>query len=248
MAFLLVYAGLLTALAGFVSILKPLRFLRIRTRRAGAYIFASGLMLALAGTALPAPTKYPRGRHLLIDDFMPAYQFNEIHSTRIQAPPDRIFQAIKAVTPEEIRFFRTLTWIRSPRLKRGTEETLLDAAPAKPILDVAVRSGFLLLAEETDREIVLGAVVCCSKPPRITTPQEFLAFNPPGYAKASLNFYLEEEGGGWSKVTTETRVFATDSSARRKFAVYWRVIYPGSALIRRMWLQAIKRRAEAFRS
>ncbi|HYW41393.1 MAG TPA: hypothetical protein VE959_00970 [Bryobacteraceae bacterium] len=28
------------------------------------------------------------------------------------------------------------------------------------------------------------------------------------------------------------------------FAAYWRMIYPGSALIRRMWLRAIKRRAE----
>jgi hypothetical protein len=39
-------------------------------------------------------------------------------------------------------------------------------------------------------------------------------------------------------------VHATDDSARRKFARYWRVIYPGSALIRRMWLRAIKLRAE----
>ena len=28
---------------------------------------------------------------------------------------------------------------------------------------------------------------------------------------------------------------------RRRFAGYWRVIYPGSALIRRMWLRAIIR-------
>jgi len=28
--------------------------------------------------------------------------------------------------------------------------------------------------------------------------------------------------------------------------LYWRVIYPGSALIRRMWLRAIKKRAEAL--
>jgi hypothetical protein len=40
-----------------------------------------------------------------------------------------------------------------------------------------------------------------------------------------------------------THVFATDT-ARRRFALYWRIIYPGSAFIRRMWLQAIKRRAE----
>jgi hypothetical protein len=30
----------------------------------------------------------------------------------------------------------------------------------------------------------------------------------------------------------------------RRFALYWRAIYPSSALIRRMWLRAIRERAE----
>jgi hypothetical protein len=46
-------------------------------------------------------------------------------------------------------------------------------------------------------------------------------------------------------VTTETRIFATDEVARRKLAFYWLVIRPGSALIRRDWLKAIRNRAEA---
>jgi hypothetical protein len=33
--------------------------------------------------------------------------------------------------------------------------------------------------------------------------------------------------------------------AHRTFAVYWRIIRPGSGIIRRSWLEAIKRRAEA---
>jgi hypothetical protein len=59
-----------------------------------------------------------------------------------------------------------------------------------------------------------------------------------------MNFRLEDEGNGWTRVTTETRVFATDDRARHRFAAYWRAIYPGSALIRRMWLRAIRLRAE----
>jgi hypothetical protein len=43
----------------------------------------------------------------------------------------------------------------------------------------------------------------------------------------------------------ETRVHTTDAAAERRFAVYWRLIYPGSAFIRRMWLEAIRRRAES---
>jgi hypothetical protein len=60
-----------------------------------------------------------------------------------------------------------------------------------------------------------------------------------------MGFLIEDQGDGWSRLRTETRVFATDASARRRFAVYWRLIYPGSSLIRHMWLDAIRRRAEA---
>jgi len=34
------------------------------------------------------------------------------------------------------------------------------------------------------------------------------------------------------------------SDIQRKFAFYWRVIRPGRAPIRRMWLEAVRRRAE----
>ncbi|MCI0412232.1 hypothetical protein L0222_05445 [bacterium] len=50
---------------------------------------------------------------------------------------------------------------------------------------------------------------------------------------------------GGSLVSTETRVFANSSESLRRFAIYWRIIYPGSDLIRRMWLRAIERRAES---
>jgi hypothetical protein len=59
-----------------------------------------------------------------------------------------------------------------------------------------------------------------------------------------MNFLVEDAGDGFSSVTTETRVYTTDTFARRHFAAYWRIIYPGSALIRRMWLRAIAHRAE----
>ena|SRR5437870_4317020 len=59
-----------------------------------------------------------------------------------------------------------------------------------------------------------------------------------------MNFRVAEEGNGFARLTTETRVLAYGASARRQFGAYWRLIFPGSAFIRRMWLQAIRRHAE----
>jgi hypothetical protein len=63
-----------------------------------------------------------------------------------------------------------------------------------------------------------------------------------------MNFLIEPDRAGGTLVSTETRVYASTVSARRVFSVYWRVILPGSALIRQMWLRAIKRRAELERN
>jgi hypothetical protein len=76
------------------------------------------------------------------------------------------------------------------------------------------------------------------------TPEDFKALHAPGFALAAINFRVEDTAKGDALLTTETRVYATDSSTKRKFATYWRVIYPGSALIRVMWLRAIRHRAE----
>lgn len=174
---------------------------------------------------------------------MPLFQFRERHARRMQASPEQVWPALFEVTAKEIRFFRTLTWIR--RFGRRGPGHILNAPPHRPILDVALNSSFITLAEAPPHEIVIGTVVIAPRgADRSLTPDGFRTVARAGYAKAALNFLVECVPGG-SLVTTETRVFATDPATRRRFAAYWRVIYPGSALIRRQWLRAIERRVIA---
>lgn len=182
--------------------------------------------------------------HHELDAFVPVYQFSEKHRIHVDAPPARVFVAIKQVTAREILFFRTLTWIR--RFGRAGPESILNAPEHLPLLDVAVRGGFIALSETANREVVVGTILTAPRGMQFErTPAAFRAMEQPGIAKAGMNFLIEPDGSGGCVVTTETRVVATDASTRRAFAVYWLVIYPGSALIRRMWLRAVKRRAEA---
>lgn len=176
-----------------------------------------------------------------LDGLMPAWHFRELHTIKIAAPPDRVFAAIQTVRADEILLFRTLTWIR--RGGRPLPESILNAGNSEPLIDVALRGGFVRLADEPPRELVIGTAV--HTPAGATdslTPQTFLK-PPPGYAVAAMNFLVMPDGANGSIVSTETRVFANGSATRRRFAAYWRVIYPGSALIRRMWLRAVRDRA-----
>jgi hypothetical protein len=234
----LVDAGLA---AGFCGLLRML------SGRRGLSWLASGAVLGLAGAALPAPLRRVASCASHLDNIIPAYQFVEHHEIRVQAPPARVYAAMWAVTAGEIGLFQALTWIRSPRLPWSAgQESILNAPAEKPILEVATSSGFMLLADEPDREVVVGMLVI--KPSRsrtvVKTLEDFADLEEPGFAKGVMNFRIQEESGGWTRLTTETRVYATNPSARRRFAAYWRLIYPGSALIRRMWLRAIRERAE----
>ncbi len=242
----LVYAGLIAVLVGAASLIKPLAFLGIRTRPRGALVLGIGLIVAAVGAFLPARDTRVEAIQTHLDEFAPVYQFNEVHRIQVRAPRNRVYRAIKEVTADEILLFRTLTWLR--RLGRPGRESILNAPERLPLLEVATRTSFLLLAEEPEREVVVGTLVLAPAGVQITaqpTPDDFKALDASGFAKATMNFRLEDLGTDTCIVTTETRVYATDASARCRFAAYWRVIYPGSAFIRRMWLRAIKRRAEA---
>lgn len=241
-----VYLGLTTIFFGTISAIKPLAFLGIRTRRGALIVVTAGFLIAMIGALLPAQEKRVTTARTQLDQFMPAYQFNEIHSIQIQADQERVYRAIKSVTADEIAFFKTLVWIR--RFGRPGPESILNPPKDTPLLDVATRTSFILLADVPNQEIVIGGLVAAPpgwKPRRTTppTPEDFKAVHAPGFAMAAMNFRIEVAGPGVCTVTTETRVYATDDSVRRGFAAYWRVIYPGSALIRRMWLRAIKKRA-----
>ena len=247
------YAGLLTALVGAVGLIHPVGMLRIRERRRGAIVAGAGL--ALVGAAALWPSRLVRSASAAsgeasIDAWMPAYHFNERHSRHVDAPPERVYAAIGQVRPAEIRFFLLLIGIRRLNVKQffGRDTTSLASPP--PLLQVSRDGGFLLLDEQPGREIVQG--VCSqfwrlrgrARCPGVQTPRELIAFSEPGYAKAAINFRVVPEGDG-TRLTTETRILATDPGACRRFAAYWRLIYPGSALIRRSWLAAIARRAES---
>lgn len=245
----LVYLGLIATGVGAISVLVPLAFLGIRRRATGLLLMVAGVAVVVVAMVLPAREVRNAARGTQLDRFMPAYQFSEIHSARIRAPRDRVYRAIKAVTADEIFLFRALTSIR--RLGRPGPESILNAPEKMPILDVATRTSFLPLAEERGREIVIGTLVAAPRgwqPPARPSPEGFRALRDPGFALAAMHFRIEAEGPDVCTVTTETRLYATDVPTRRRFAGYCRVIYPGSALIRRMWLEAIKHRAESSSS
>jgi hypothetical protein len=238
----IVYSGLIITTAGLVLVVKPIGRLRVATRSRGFVVAGVGMVLAGIGLILPVSDSRVTGVKTRLDAFAPVWQFREFHTIGVAAPPSRVFEAIKRVRADEILLFRTLTWIR--RGGQPLPKSILNPGARESLLDVATQSGFVRLADHSPRELVIGTVVVAPPGTRgVLTPQVFQHDLPPGFALATMNFVVTADGPDHSFVSTETRVFANSPSARRRFAAYWRVIYPGSTIIRRMWLRAIQRRA-----
>ena len=167
-----------------------------------------------------------------LDRVLPRWHHRERHGVRVCA--DGVLTALEALTWREVPLFRVLMGIRSLGRYSGTAD--------RRILADFESMGFSPVTR-TDEEIVYAGI---GRPwsPRggmvsIPSAAGFRDFAEPGWAKMAVNFRVA--GGA---LTTETRVWLTDASARRGFATYWLLIRPFSGLIRRRWLAAAVRRAE----
>ena len=181
---------------------------------------------------------------MLIDEFLPHYDVVEHHAVDVDAPVAEAYKAVKELDLARSPIVLALLFARGlPHLFTGAVK------PKRQLtLDDIVESGFVVLGEDQDRELVLGIVgkfwQLSSGVHRIE-PGEFIGFDTPGFAKAAWNFVVEERAGGGSTVVTETRVACTDADSLRRFTLYWRLVGPFSALIRRVLLRGIKRDAES---
>ena len=187
---------------------------------------------------------------MLLDTYLPTYDFTEIHGTRVYASPERVYAAVVEVSANEIPLMDVLFGIRAiparlmGKAARGERQGL---SWDRPLLEQIQRAGFVLLQADAPREVVLGTVgkfwQASGGNYEIRNASEFLGAEPAGYAKSAFNFLVYEREGV-TKVRTETRVRITDPTARRKFGAYWTLVHPGSALLRKGWLWAVKKRAE----
>jgi hypothetical protein len=174
---------------------------------------------------------------MLIDDFLPEYDFRERHETFVPAPKEVVRRAAEAWRPESSLLTRWLVRARGLGSLSGT------------LREWAEGSGFLCLAD-TDDEIVYGQAGrfwALNERAAMVSPktvEEFRSLNDPRYAVAAISIVVEPAASGsGTRLSTETRVRCLGAPSRRWFRLYWLVIRPFSGLLRRAMLRGIRARA-----
>lgn len=184
----------------------------------------------------------------ILGQFLPRYGQREVHSILLAAPPEQVWAAMLQVTPAELPLPRALMAIRGlpARLRGGGRGLMHDS---RPLAEIFRQDGrWVTLLERPGRILVVGrAATFWRAVPQgktsIRRPEDFMAFNESGFAKAVISHEILPEGEG-SRLVTETRVQAIDPRSRRLFAAYWFLIRPGVGMIRRSVLRAVDRRVE----
>jgi hypothetical protein len=225
--------------------MNPARLLRYGAAAAGAGVLGFGAWSALAWARYGQvdPNRHPPDE--LLDRFLPNPEVDEYHQIKVRAPAAITLAAAKETDLQASPIANAIFWLRAiPTLLRGEP---FRPQGSRGIVEQTLGLGWGMLAEEPDREIVIGAY---TQPwhERVTfhplPPEEFAGFDQPGYVKIAWTLGAEPLGPNESLLVTRTRAVATDPQSRRKFRRYWAPMSAGIILIRYAGLPRMRKEAE----
>ena len=179
----------------------------------------------------------------LLDHVMPAYDIVERHHIAIDAPAEVTFAAACEQDLMALPVVRSI--VKARELILGSDPDIAERP--RGLLEYTKSIGWGVLAEVPGREIVMGAVTQpwqANVVFRPLPPDQFAAFNEPGYVKIVWTLRADPLGTHTSTFRTETRAVATDAFARAKFRQYWSFLSPGIIAIRWASLHPLKSEAE----
>jgi len=195
----LVYAGSPRLSSELFSLLKTADVSRHCQPLVRPVVLGCGIALFLIGETLPVGETQIQAQQTELMSMCLPYQFEEFHSILVHAPRRAGFpKAIQEVSADEISLFRMLTWIR--RRDNLRQESVLNAPPPSTTARGGAETGFMKLAEDQDREIVIRNLGCQASA-MAADRRPLQAIQRAARRRicvAAINFRIQDEIGGFS--------------------------------------------------
>jgi len=244
------WIGVIFIITGVISLFYPLAFLFILNRFIAILVVIGGIIISVISLLYPVKIRHSQTNNQKIDNLLPDFAFNEFHEVRINASPEKLKQILQVTGVKDIPIARLLMKIRGIA---DEDVDLSDRASNNLIGSDTISTPdfnfFVVAPDEWITVMILKSVIITNNvnqpaPPEISTLEQFTSFNKPGYIKVAVNFRFISINENETILTTETRNNGITHKDNRIFGYYWRIIYPGSAIIRRVWLDTIKKKSQ----
>lgn len=244
------WIGAILFVVGMVALMHPLNFLFIPSRTVAGAVLLCGLLVSVVSLFWPVQPQHSSTSNAQLDRLMPVYSFNEYHEVNVNASLEETNEAFRITGVNDIPIVHALLKMRgiadketdlSDRASNNQAGTNTFSTPDFNFFVVAPREYIAVMILKSN---IISIDKKTAAPPEISTLEQFVAFHEPGYVKVTIHFRIGSTGPQETLLSTETRVEGTTKTDSYRFAPYWRVIYPGSAIIRRVWLDTIQKKAE----
>lgn len=179
-----------------------------------------------------------------IDDWLPQWQFEEVHHIRSRAAPGALLEAAAAYDPAQDAFINAALALREAPARLAARLGSPSALAERPRFGLG---DFVPLGRDGDAALAFGLAGRFWEPgdglQPLADPAAYRAHAEADAAKLLLGFVATRAGDS-TTLTTLTRVHCGSEATRRRLAAYWLLIRPVSGLIRRRILADIRRAAE----
>jgi hypothetical protein len=243
------WIGTILAIIGLVSLIQPLIFLFVFNRMIAAFVLIGGILISAVSLLWPA-TMHHSSTDLEIDKLLPDYTSKEYHEVIVNASVEAAKQTLQSTGVSDIPVVHLLLKIRGIADEKDMSNAAANNRACSDTFSTPDFNFFVVNPNELITVMILQASMITNgskkipAPPEITKLEQFSAFNQPGYVKVAVNFRFVNRDNGQTLMSTETRNWPVTKKDARTFGIYWRIIYPGSAMIRRIWLDVINKKAQ----
>lgn len=182
---------------------------------------------------------------LLADRFAPDFTVMQTQHLVVGAPVTRAYAALRALDYTEVGGGMASAAFRARQLPerwKNRHHRMPRQRTRLTFDDLAAGWEWTILGERPGAEIAIGVGGRFWTPVvewRRIEPDEFLAFDEPGYGKILQSLSVLPYGKPRSLLTHDTRVVISDRVSRAKFRAYWAVVSPFVKVVQAATLRTI---------
>jgi hypothetical protein len=198
----------------------------------------------------------PATQPMQLDWILPEFDATIVEHRIVEGEPDTVYDAVCSVDLAALA--RGNPAVRGLFATRAAAERVIGALTDRPrqppppdeplrLGDLPDHGEWVTLGDDPPRELTFGVIGRFWSGETVwetIDAADFVAFDHPGFAKIACSVSLRPYGSARTLVSYEARTYGVDVESSARFLRYWRLVWPGVAMVMRAFLRAVAEEVE----